>query len=178
MRAGTPLRWDRFVLLSTDSTTRARARLAGLVPIVLAPRSYVACAAIGLACAIAATLARGVLVAELGSNLRWPTYFLSVLIAAVLGGPTGTVAAILASVVLGSTVFVPQPFAYPARLAFDAVSVGLFAAIASCIATVAILLRHALLRVHERTRALERRSLDARQPRISPERAPRSSSRC
>lgn len=140
---------DRFA-------TRARARLAGLVPIVLAPRSYVACAAIGLACAIAATLARGVLVAELGSNLRWPTYFLSVLIAAVLGGPTGTVAAILASVVLGSTVFVPQPFAYPARLAFDAVSVGLFAAIASCIATVAILLRHALLRVHERTRALER----------------------
>lgn len=136
-------------------STRVRAWMASLVPAVLASRSPLASGAIGVACAIAATLLRGLLVAEFGSNLRWPTYFLSALIAAVFGGTPGAVAAILCSAVLGSTVFVPPPFANASRWGFDVVSVGLFLVIASCIAAVAVLLRRALLRVHERTLALE-----------------------
>lgn len=136
--------------------TRARARLARLVPVVLAPRSSLACAAIGVVCALAATLGRAAMNAQLGSNLRWPTYFLSVLIAAVFGGPVATVAALVSSVVLGSMVFVPQAFAHAPMPAFDVVPAGVFAIIASCIAAVAILLRHALGRILERTRALER----------------------
>jgi two-component system CheB/CheR fusion protein len=128
----------------------------GLTAFLLASRSRSTRVAVGLACAAIATAARLGLTIWVGRGVPWATYLLAVLFSSLFAGVVGATAALLASTVLGTVVFVTHGFSWPAPRTEDVVTVTLFMIVGGAVAAVGVWLRHALRAEHRRAVALER----------------------
>jgi two-component sensor histidine kinase len=107
-----------------------------------------------IVCLAVATLLRMV-VASLGINALFPTFYPAVLLAALIGGTPAGIATILGTILVVWWAFIPPVFAFSPLGSDEAANLVLFAASSGCLVVMSHLYRDAWIRLRRRDRERE-----------------------